>query len=172
MIDKKISELDKAQPVSSDDILVITQNINGTLQTRRVTVNDLFSSYAAARVLVINNANVSQYFTPIEGDVSTDVYFYLPDRYATIVVETTDKYKIVKIKPVGGVDFEDYKKFTITGNVSFWEGSSGNGDSVNSGNYRISRYWYSHRFGHGSDSITEAFTEFILKNKVWYSLFY
>ena len=174
MVDKKISDLDQAQPISPDDILVIVQNINNTLQTHQITVGELFSSCVASRVLVINDSNVSQYFVHV-GVINShinDVYFYLPDGYSIIVVETTNRYKIVKIMPVaGGVDFADYKKIMFMGNVDFWEGDASNSNNVHSGDYRISRYWYSQRHG-GSNYVIEAFTEFILKDKVWYSVFY
>jgi len=168
MVDKKISELEQAQAVSPDDLLAIVQNVNGTLKTCQITVGQLLSSLGVSNTaarLVINDANVSQYFTHHGGNNPDDVDAYIPEGYSIIVVETTNRHKIAKIKPLGGVDFEDYKKITFMGNVDFWQGSG-------SGNYGISQYWYTYRHGGGNNFLVEAFTEFILKNKIWYSVYY
>jgi len=124
-----------------------------------------------SRVLVINDGNASQYFTHAYGDNQYDVYMNIPEEYSTFVIETTATYRIVKIQPQGGINFDDYKKIMIIGNVVLWQGESYNTSSPNYGNYRISQYWYSHRHS-SNNEVREAFAEFILKNKVWYSVFY
>ncbi len=44
MANKKISELEQAQQVSSSDLLPIVQNINGVLQTNKVTVGEILAT--------------------------------------------------------------------------------------------------------------------------------
>ena len=154
---------------SVNDIIMPYMKIYGVADTSSVDNN--------SRVLVINDGNVAQYFTddhynlPISpgnnnAHDAASVYAYIPAGYSIIVVETSFNYKIKKIQPLGGVDFEDYKKITFMGNIHFWEGKTVSGD------YRISEYWYSYRHNSQSNFFVEAFTEFILKNKVWYSVYY
>jgi hypothetical protein len=124
-----------------------------------------------SRVLVINDANAHLYFTSIDN-TPYNRYLSIPDEYSIFVIETTTAYHVVKIRPQGGHEFKDYKKIMLMGNIELWNGNVGGDTSFldNSGDYRISRYWYSHR--QGNYVIQEAFAEFILKNKVWYSVFY
>ena len=153
---------------SVNDIIMPFMKIYGIADTSSVNNN--------SRVLVINDGNVAQYFTdtaygnPINPNTAhdtSDVYAYIPDGYSIIAVETTNRYKIAAIKPLGGIDFKDYKKITFMGSkVDFWQGAYGNN------NYGISQYWYTYRHSGGYNFLVEAFTEFILKNKVWYSVYY
>ena len=123
-----------------------------------------------SQVLVINDNNVSDYLSPF-GNTLTDVYLILPEGYSTIVVDTTTTYQIWKIKPETGIEFANYKKVMIMGNAKFCEGTLGEGPSANAGDYRISHNFYVQR--HGSGYVTnESFAEFILRNKVWYTVFY
>lgn len=123
-----------------------------------------------SQVLVINDNNVSDYLSPF-GNALTDVYLILPEGYSTIVVDTTTTYQIWKIKPETGIEFANYKKVMIMGNAKFCEGTLGEGPSANAGDYRISHNFYVQR--HGSGYVTnESFAEFILRNKVWYTVFY
>jgi hypothetical protein len=122
----------------------------------------------SSQVLVINDNNVSDYLSPF-GNALTDVYLILPEGYSTIVVDTTTSYQIWKIQPETGIEFANYKKVMIMGNAKFCEGTLGEGPSANAGDYRISRYWYTQ---HYNSIIDESFAEFILRNKVWYTVFY
>ena len=125
-----------------------------------------------SQVLVINDNNASQYLIYIgSGDALNDVFLVIPEEYTAVVVETTTTYQICKIKPVTGQEFADYKKLMIMGNVKYWQGYSSLGSGPTEGDYRISQYFYSQR--HGSSMVSnESFAEFILRNKVWYTVFY
>ena len=121
-----------------------------------------------SQVLVINDNNVSQYLTHIGiGSTYTDVFLFLPEGYSTVVLDTTLSYQIWKIQPETGHDFANYKKVMIMGNVKFCAGGS---QSECSGDYRMSQYWYTYRNNEYS-ACNEGFTEFVLRNKVWYAVF-
>lgn len=135
----------------------------------------IFGSVAAtveqdSHVLVITDENASQYFISVSDTDPTDVHLVVPENYSIVVVETTAQYSVSKILPPDGVTFSDYKKIGVMGNVDFWAGSASSDSTVpSSGSYRISLYWYAQ---HSSSAMNESFAEFILKNNVWYSVFY
>lgn len=124
-----------------------------------------------SQVLVINDNNVSQYLTHIGGEYpQNNVYLNLPVGYNIVVLETTNVYQIWKIKPESGYDFANYMKIMFMGNVTFKEGVQSQSQDANTGDYRISHFWPIYR---GAPSApNEAFIEFVLRNKVWYAVFY
>lgn len=123
----------------------------------------------SAQVLVITDNNVCQYLTQIEGEsAETDVYLNLPVGYNIVVLETTNVYQIWKIKPESGYDFANYMKIMFMGNVTFKEGKEY--QPANTGDYRISRFWNTYRSAPSAPN--EAFIEFVLRNRVWYAVFY
>ncbi len=127
-----------------------------------------------SQVLVINDNNVSQYLTHIGiGSTYTDVFLFLPEGYSTVVLDTTQLYQIWKIQPISGQEFSNYKKLMFLGNVKFYPGiiTSVNNPPANAGDYRISQYWYAYRNSR-NDAHFEGFSEFVLRNKVWYSVYY
>lgn len=123
----------------------------------------------SAQVLVITDNNVCQYLTQIEGEsAETDVYLNLPENYNIVVLDTTSTYHIWKIKPEIGVEFPNYMKLMFMGNVTFIEGKEY--QPANTGDYRISRFWNTYRSAPSAPN--EAFIEFVLRNRVWYAVFY
>lgn len=123
----------------------------------------------SAQVLVITDNNVCQYLTQIEGEsAETDVYLNLPENYNIVVLDTTSTYHIWKIKPEIGVEFPNYMKLMFMGNVTFIEGREY--QPANTGDYRISRFWNTYRSAPSAPN--EAFIEFVLRNRVWYAVFY
>jgi|GEM_PF-4721539 len=131
-----------------------------------------FYPYTDNRVLTINSSNESQYFTPAPGYNPSlhqyIVYMSIPEEYSTFVIQTSVKYTVVKILPPQGAEFEDYKKIMFMGNITFMTGQDYDSTQPNYGTYRMSYYWYSHN----GEVERETFAEFILKNKIWYSIFY
>ena len=125
-----------------------------------------------SQILVINDNNASQYFTSaaIGSLPETVVKLSIPDGYSTFLIDTTISYKVVKILPQNEIIFSNYKRIMIIGNVEFWAGVPTQTIEPASGDYRVSQYWYAHRGG--SHICNEGFAEFILRNKVWYSVFY
>ncbi|MBR4350192.1 MAG: hypothetical protein IKP99_05660 [Bacteroidales bacterium] len=125
-----------------------------------------------SQILVINDNNASQYFTSaaIGSLPETVVKLSIPDGYSTFLIDTTISYTVVKILPQNEIIFSNYKRIMIIGNVEFWAGVPTQTIEPASGDYRVSQYWYAHRGG--SHICNEGFAEFILRNKVWYSVFY
>lgn len=121
----------------------------------------------SSQVLVINDDNASSYLQQSSQSIATTVDLLLPMACSTIIVDTTQNYTISKIRPAEN-EFSNYKKIAIMGSVTIMDGES---CEHNRGDYRISRYWYNHRQQERS-FLSEAFAEFILRNKVWYSVFY
>jgi len=77
MVDKKISELEQAQAVSPDDLLAIVQNVNNSLQTNRITIEKLLSSYGGSSESGIAGGFVENFPLSIaEGSQNINPGFY------------------------------------------------------------------------------------------------
>ena len=166
MIDKKISELTSSQTVSPSDLLAIVQNINGALQTRNITAANFLSSLGIGteRVLKITDSNAAQYFV----DYDEMTWLSIPAGYRIVDVQTTQTYTtIAGIRPVAG-DFPDYTRLTVMGNIGFREGQLRHGD------YRTSVLLYTYRGGNHAIAygMEEAYIEFMIKDKVWFTTLY
>ena len=120
-----------------------------------------------SQVLVINDNNASLYLQQSSLSIVTTVDLLLPTTCSTIIFDTTQSYTISKIRPQEN-DFSNYKKIAIMGTVTIMDGES---CEHSRGDYRISRYWYNYRHQERS-LLSESYAEFILRNKVWYSVYY
>ena len=120
-----------------------------------------------SQVLVINDNNASLYLQQSSLSIVTTVDLLLPTTCSTIIFDTTQSYTISKIIPQEN-DFSNYKKIAIMGTVTIMDGES---CEHSRGDYRISRYWYNYRHQERS-LLSESYAEFILRNKVWYSVYY
>jgi hypothetical protein len=152
--------------------IVLEGAANGYYADINTIQGQKFYPYTNNQVLTINSSNESQYFTPAPGYNASlgqyIVYMTIPEEYSTFVIQASRRYTVAKILPPQGMEFEDYKKILFMGNISFMAGRGTAPADANSGTYRMSYYWYSHN----NQVESETFAEFILKNKVWYSVFY
>jgi hypothetical protein len=85
MANKKISELNPAEPVSSEDLLAIVQNINGTPETRKVKAKDLQGNFN--EVIPVNPEN-SIRVTLTDADISSGQYELNFEEYQSFILET------------------------------------------------------------------------------------
>ena len=120
----------------------------------------------AEKALEITDDNAEQYF---EKDERGYTWLSIPQGYNIIDVQTTQNYTGTPgIRPASG-DFPDYMRLTVMGNISFLQGNDYFGD------YCTSRLLYTYRANggyYGGGRMVEAYIEFMLKDKVWFTTMY
>jgi len=120
-------------------------------------------------VLVINDSNAAKFF--VSDHMGT--WLSIPVGYRIVDVQTTQNFiTVLGIRPASG-NFPNYTRLTVMGNIGFAQGLDLYGDyrtSVLLYSYRDnSSYGYSNTISHG---MVEAYVEFMIKDKVWFTTLY
>ena len=120
-------------------------------------------------ILVINDANISQYMSVVE---SFRPIVTIPVETDILVFETSGDTNLFGIRMSG--DFYNGKKLKVTGRIRFWQPD----DYSLLIQGRMSRYYYAHTYSPVSNNdgrinqIFECFSEFIYWNGAWFGEWY